>query len=79
MTSELNKHVPFANLEENMYFHVVPVWLSTMSTTPPHFLSFSILYLPNNVTYGFETLQVTETLQLECGKNILIFLCNFKF
>jgi hypothetical protein len=35
------------------------------------FFKFLFLYLSNYVTYGFESLQVTKTLQQECDKIIL--------
>jgi hypothetical protein len=45
--------------------------LSTMTPTPPYFLSLSF-YLSNNVTSRFNTLQVIVILQL-CGKIVWIF------
>jgi hypothetical protein len=47
-----------------------------MTPTPSYFFEFVFLYLLNNVSYGFEILQVTETLQLECGKNSLELFCE---
>jgi hypothetical protein len=50
--------------------------LKRVSPTPSYFLNLSFLYLPNYVTYRFQTLQIAVVLQLECGKNSSEFFCE---